>query len=77
MGAPEAFTTTTNVGHFINGRRVPGSGGRQQAVFNPATGAVARQVALASVEDVAAAVAAASAAQPAWATHRRSAAPAC
>ncbi len=66
MGAPEAFTTTTDVGHFINGRRVPGSGGRQQAVFNPATGAVARQVALASVEDVAAAVAAASAAQPAW-----------
>jgi len=54
------------VGHFINGRRVPGSSGRQQAVYNPATGAVARQVALASVEDVAAAVAAASAAQPAW-----------
>ena len=66
MGAPEAFTTTTDVGHFIAGRRVPGSGGRQQAVYNPATGAVARQVALASVEDVAAAVAAASAAQPAW-----------
>ena len=66
MGAPEAFTTTTDVGHFINGRRVPGSSGRQQAVYNPATGAVARQVALASVEDVAAAVAAASAAQPAW-----------
>ena len=66
MGAPEAFTTTTDVGHFIAGRQVPGSSGRQQAVYNPATGAVARQVALASVEDVAAAVAAASAAQPAW-----------
>ncbi len=66
MGAPEAFTQTTDVGHFIGGQAVPGSGGRQQAVYNPATGAVARQVALASVEDVAAAVAAASAAQPAW-----------
>ena len=51
MGAPEAFTQTTNVGHFIAGRNVPGSSGRQQPVFNPATGTVARQVALASAED--------------------------
>ena len=29
MGAPEAFTTTTDVGHFIAGRQVPGSSGRQ------------------------------------------------
>ena len=66
MGAPEAFTQTTHVGHFIAGRNVPGSSGRQQPVYNPATGAVARQVALASAEDVNAAVAAAVAAQPAW-----------
>jgi malonate-semialdehyde dehydrogenase (acetylating)/methylmalonate-semialdehyde dehydrogenase len=66
MGAPEAFTQTTDVGHFIAGRSVPGTGGRQQAVYNPATGAVARQVALASTDDVASAVAAAVAAQPAW-----------
>ncbi|MBC7726163.1 MAG: CoA-acylating methylmalonate-semialdehyde dehydrogenase [Microbacteriaceae bacterium] len=66
MGAPEAFTQTTDVGHFIAGRTVPGSGGRQQPVYNPATGAVARQVALASTDDVASAVAAAVAAQPAW-----------
>jgi malonate-semialdehyde dehydrogenase (acetylating) / methylmalonate-semialdehyde dehydrogenase len=67
MGAPEAFTTSQDVGHFINGRAAAGSGGRSQAVYNPATGAVARQVALASAEDVGAAVAAAKAAYPAWA----------
>src|SRR4051794_27951523 len=66
MGAPEPFTQSTQVGHFIGGRVVAGIGGRTQAVYNPATGAVARQVALASVEDVNAAVANAQAAFPAW-----------
>ena len=66
MGAPEAFTTTHDVGHFIAGQTLAGSSGRQQAVYNPATGAVARQVALASVDEVAHAVTAAKAAQPAW-----------
>jgi malonate-semialdehyde dehydrogenase (acetylating)/methylmalonate-semialdehyde dehydrogenase len=67
MGAPEAFTTTTTVGHWIAGERVASTSGRQQPVFNPATGAVARQVALASKAEVHAAVAAAQAAFPAWA----------
>ena len=67
MGAPEAFTATTEVGHFINGAQVPSTSGRRQAVYNPATGAVARQVALGSVDEVNAAVAAAHAAFPAWA----------
>ncbi len=66
MGAPESFTTTSTVGHFIAGRSVPGASGRQQAVYNPATGQVARQVALASAAEVGQAVAAAAAAQPAW-----------
>ncbi len=66
MGAPEAFTTTTDVGHHIGGRLVAGRSGRQQAVYNPSTGRVARQVALASADEVGAAVAAAAAAQPAW-----------
>ena len=66
MGAPEAFTATTDVGHYIAGRAVPGASGRQQPVFNPATGRVARQVALASADEVAAALAVAVAAQPAW-----------
>ncbi len=67
MGAPEAFTASTDVGHYIGGRIVPGAGGRQLPVYNPSTGKVARQLALASVEEVNAAVAAAQAAFPAWA----------
>src|SRR5512137_1129239 len=67
MGAPEAFTATTDVGHYIGGRVVPGASGRQQPVYNPTTGGVARQVRLASEADVDAAVQAARAAQPAWA----------
>ncbi|MFO1330429.1 MAG: CoA-acylating methylmalonate-semialdehyde dehydrogenase [Rubrivivax sp.] len=67
MGAPEPFTATTDIGHWIGGQRVRGSGQRQQPVYNPASGAVARQVLLADAADVGAAVAAAAAAQPAWA----------
>jgi malonate-semialdehyde dehydrogenase (acetylating) / methylmalonate-semialdehyde dehydrogenase len=67
MGAIESFTATAEVGHFINGRPVRGESGRRQPVFNPATGQVSRQVALASVDEVAAAVASAQAAFPAWA----------
>ena len=38
MGAPEAFTTTSDIGHWIGGQRRAGISGRSQAVFNPATG---------------------------------------
>ncbi len=61
------MTTSSRLQHFINGRMVPSESGRQQNVFNPATGEVSAQVALASVEEVHAAVAAASTAAPAWA----------
>ncbi|RZJ20761.1 MAG: CoA-acylating methylmalonate-semialdehyde dehydrogenase [Haliea sp.] len=57
---------STAIGHYVNGRAVAGTG-RSQDVFNPATGAVSGQVALASAQDVDAAVAAAQAAFPAWA----------
>ena len=67
MGAIAAFTATQDVAHFIQGRRVGGAGTRRQDVFDPATGAVTRQVVLGEVADVAAAVAAARAAFPAWA----------
>ncbi len=68
MGATEAFTTTTDVAHWINGQRVAApADGRKQPVYNPATGAVARQVALGGKAEVDAAVAAAQAAFPAWA----------
>ena len=67
MGAHDPFTATAEVGHFIGGAPVASRSGRRQAVFNPATGAVARQVALGSVEEVDAAVAAARAAFEGWA----------
>ncbi len=66
MGAPQAFTSDADVGHWINGAAQRGSGSRSQTVWNPTTGAPARQVLLASEADVNAAVAAAAAAQPAW-----------
>ena len=66
MGAPEAFTGTTDVGHWIAGVHVRGTGDRAQPVWNPTSGEAARQVLLATAEDVAVAVAAAKAAQPAW-----------
>jgi malonate-semialdehyde dehydrogenase (acetylating)/methylmalonate-semialdehyde dehydrogenase len=54
------------VNHWISGKRVKGTSGRRGPVFNPATGEVAREVDFASVEEVDAAVAAATAAFPAW-----------
>ena len=53
------------VGHYINGVHVPDSE-RLQSVSNPATGEDVRQVAMASSQTVADAVAAAQAAFPAW-----------
>src|SRR5688572_18503692 len=57
----------TEIHHFIAGRRFAGSSGRTAPVFNPATGQQSGSVALASVDDVRAAVAAAREAFPAWA----------
>ena len=53
--------------HYINGRISEGSSGQTQDVFNPATGKVSGQTALANRDDVDQAVAAASAAFPSWA----------
>ena len=66
MGAPEIFTQTADVAHWISGAPARGTGTRSQTVWNPTTGARARQVLLASEADVDTAVAAAAAAQPAW-----------
>lgn len=60
------YTDASQIGHYINGKPVEGRSGRQQDVFNPATGKPARTVALATVEEVGSAVAAAAAAFPAW-----------
>jgi len=61
----EILRATDVVGHFINGQRVAGAG-RTQDVFNPATGQVARQVALADRALVNDAITAAQAGFPAW-----------
>jgi len=61
-----AGATGATVPHWIGGRRVAGTSGRRGPVFDPATGALAREVDFASVEEVDAAVAAARAAFPAW-----------
>ncbi|REG48601.1 methylmalonate-semialdehyde dehydrogenase [acylating] [Paraburkholderia sp. BL6669N2] len=66
MNPVPAFTSTDDVGHYINGERLPGRSGRFQDVFNPAAGQAARRVALADEEEVQHAVAAAQAAFPAW-----------
>ncbi|GGS58524.1 CoA-acylating methylmalonate-semialdehyde dehydrogenase [Actinokineospora fastidiosa] len=54
------------VGHWIDGAEVSGDPGRAADVFDPATGKVARRVALAGAEEVERAVAAAAAAFPGW-----------
>ena len=57
----------TEIGHFIGNAHVAGVSGRRQPVYNPATGAAEKTVALASAAEVDGAVAAAVAAWPAWA----------
>ncbi|AHM05387.1 Methylmalonate-semialdehyde dehydrogenase [Roseibacterium elongatum DSM 19469] len=54
------------IGHWINGAHVAGTSGRTADVMNPATGEVQAQVALASQDEMDAAIAAAAEAQVAW-----------
>ncbi|WP_116084755.1 CoA-acylating methylmalonate-semialdehyde dehydrogenase [Tropicimonas sp. IMCC34011] len=56
----------TEIGHYISGARTAGTSGNTQPVYNPATGDVAAEVALASRSEVDAAVAAAKEAFPDW-----------
>jgi malonate-semialdehyde dehydrogenase (acetylating)/methylmalonate-semialdehyde dehydrogenase len=62
----QSFSDRADVGHFIQGRRVPGTGSRTQPIFNPATGAQARTLSLGEVADVDAAVASAKKAFVGW-----------
>jgi malonate-semialdehyde dehydrogenase (acetylating)/methylmalonate-semialdehyde dehydrogenase len=55
-----------SIHHWIGGKPVAGESGRHGDVFNPATGEKTHEVDFASGEEVAAAVAAAEAAFPAW-----------
>jgi malonate-semialdehyde dehydrogenase (acetylating) / methylmalonate-semialdehyde dehydrogenase len=59
--------SSSYVGHFIGGQRSAGLSGQTQPVYNPATGAVSGEVAMGGAQDVGQAVAAATAAWPAWA----------
>jgi malonate-semialdehyde dehydrogenase (acetylating)/methylmalonate-semialdehyde dehydrogenase len=58
--------TPLNIDHYINGQIISGASGRQQDVYNPASGEVTGRVALASSDEVSQAVAAAQGAFPAW-----------
>jgi malonate-semialdehyde dehydrogenase (acetylating)/methylmalonate-semialdehyde dehydrogenase len=66
MTASNASAQSRDAGHYIGGSLVDGTGSRQP-VYNPATGAVAKQVALATPDEVNRAVASARAAFPQWA----------
>ncbi|MFZ0098422.1 MAG: CoA-acylating methylmalonate-semialdehyde dehydrogenase [Gemmobacter sp.] len=54
------------IGHWINGKLVPGKSGRFTEVYNPATGEVQAHVALANQEELAYAIAEAEKAQLVW-----------
>jgi len=60
-------TIPKNIGHFVNGKSIPGSGSRYGNVYNPASGEVTGRVAFAGKDEVEQAVSAAAAAFPAWA----------
>ena len=68
VAEPEISSTAApgRVSHWIGGRSVKGASGREGAVYDPATGTLTRHVDFASTDEVAAAVAAAKAAFPAW-----------
>lgn len=56
----------TEIGHFIDNARVAGTSGRSHPVYNPATGEAKNSVALASTDEVNAAVASARTAWETW-----------
>ena len=62
---PKEETVIPTVGHWMDGQLIEDTA-RTQPVYNPATGRSERQVALASVQTVEAAIAAAEKAFPAW-----------
>ena len=63
---PRTDAHTTSIGHFIDGRAIAGGSGREAPVYDPATGKVRAQLALADAAETGAAVAAARRALPAW-----------
>jgi malonate-semialdehyde dehydrogenase (acetylating) / methylmalonate-semialdehyde dehydrogenase len=66
MNSPQPSLTQALVGNWINGKLVTAKPARTAPVFNPATGAISREVGLSSASDVDLAVQAAANAFPAW-----------
>lgn len=60
------MTSFNTITHYINGQHIDTQSGRYADVYNPALGEPVARVALGTAEDVSSAVAAASAAFPAW-----------
>jgi len=56
-----------SLGHFVAGRQVAGTSGREGPVYNPATGALRGHVSFATGDETRVAIAAAEAALPGWA----------
>ena len=56
-----------SIGHFINGKEIPGKSNNSGQVFNPSTGEVQAKVAYATRDELNEAVELASVAQPKWA----------
>ncbi|WP_440711587.1 CoA-acylating methylmalonate-semialdehyde dehydrogenase [Herbiconiux sp. YIM B11900] len=65
MSAPIDFPVPV-VPHWIDGAEHPSTSGRTAPVYDPALGVVTKQVALADQDEIAAAIASAKAAFPAW-----------
>ena len=66
-GSPQVDSGASDrVSHWVGGRFVAGTSGREGPVYDPATGRIARYVDFASFNEVGAAVAEAKAAFPAW-----------
>ena len=67
--APSTTSSSTEIPtitHWIDGKRVEGTSGRTSPVFDPALGIATKNVALASQEEIDAAIASAKAAFPKW-----------
>jgi malonate-semialdehyde dehydrogenase (acetylating)/methylmalonate-semialdehyde dehydrogenase len=66
MNSPQSVLDQSMVGNWVAGARQSGTPSRSAPVFHPASGAIAREVALSSAKEVNAAVDAAAKAFPAW-----------
>lgn len=66
MNSPHTVLDQSMVGNWVAGARQSGTPSRSVPVFHPASGAIAREVALSSAKEVNAAVDAAAKAFPAW-----------